>query len=546
LEIYLFMIAALFVLALVDLSVGVSNDAVNFLNSAIGSRVATRRAILLVATAGILLGAMFASGIMEVARKGVFNPEMFSFAEVMVIFLAVMIADVILLDLFNTFGMPTSTTVSIVFELLGAATAVAVIHSIQFPDSAPVLEFINVRNAALIIAGIGLSVVIAFFTGTIVQFFSRVLFTFEDTKYRPLLAVGWSALALTMISDFLFIKGLKGAGFVTADFQAFVANHHLLFLGGLFISWLSVSAILRRLGVNPLAFVVLAGTFSLAMAFASNDLVNFIGVPLAGLESWKAWAGSGIAPDQFSMEALREPVQSSHFYLLGAGVIMATTLWLSSKARTVTRTEVSLARQHSGNERFHPGPLSRLTVRVFSGFGALLGLLTPTWLRRYVDSRFAACRQDPAPVERPAFDLLRASVNLAVASILIALATSMKLPLSTTFVSFMVAMGTSLADRAWGRESAVYRVSGVLSVLGGWLLTAAAAFLMAALLASLLSYFGLVALIGLLTLVVYVLYRSFVYHGQRESRPPSYPNPNGAAGTAGRKGPGSAEATGSA
>ena len=517
-DFFAFLIAALFVLALIDLSVGVSNDAVNFLNSAIGSQVASRRTIMIVATAGILIGALFSSGIMEVARKGIFNPEMFTFADVMVVFLAVMIADVLLLDLFNTFGMPTSTTVSIVFELLGAATAVAIIHVTHNPDSAPFYEFINGKNALAIVSGILLSVVIAFAVGTLVQFLSRFLFTFEDTRHTALARIGWSAVALTTISWFLFIKGLKGAGFVTGDVQAWILGHQALILGGAFLFWLGVSYVLRQLGMNPLAFVVLAGTFALAMAFASNDLVNFIGVPLAGFESWKAWSGSGVAPEAYTMEVLKQPVQSSHFLLLAAGAVMAVTLWVSGKARSVTQTEVTLARQGEGAERFRPGPLSRALVRTSLAFGQFLRAMTPPPWQSEVERRFTRDDTSVRLSDAPAFDLLRASVNLAVASILIAIATSMTLPLSTTFVSFKVAMGTSLADRAWGRDSAADRVAGVLSVLGGWFGTAAAAFLLAAFFATLISVFGPVALGALLVLVGFTLYRSFRFHGEREQR----------------------------
>jgi uncharacterized membrane protein len=373
---------------------------------------------------------------------------------------------------------------------------------------------------------------IAFLTGTVVQFFSRLLFTFEDTRHKALVTISWSALALTVISYFLFIKGLKGAGFVTPEFYALVMDNTALFVGSLLVIWLAVSLLLRRLGINPLAFVVLAGTFALAMAFASNDLVNFIGVPLAGLESWKAWAGSGIAPDQFSMEVLRQPVQSSHLYLLGAGIIMATTLWLSAKARSVTKTEVTLARQAEGAERFSPGPFSRGFVALFVTLGKALLAITPARWQSAIDRRFQRPGTQEGEQDKPAFDLVRASVNLAVASILIAIATAMKLPLSTTFVSFMVAMGSSLADRAWGRESAAYRVAGVLTVLGGWFATAFVAFAMAGLFAIMLSLFDVVALIGLLFTVAFVLYRSFIYHGARQAREAASPKSPGVSGAA--------------
>jgi phosphate/sulfate permease len=511
-------IAILFVLAVIDLSVGVSNDAVNFLNSAIGSRVASRRTIMIVATFGILVGAMFSSGIMEVARKGIFNPEMFTFADVMVVFLAVMIADVLLLDLFNTFGLPTSTTVSIVFELLGAATAVAIIHVTHNADAAPFIEFINAQNALAIISGIVLSVAVAFTVGTAVQFVSRLLFTFEDGRHSAVARITWSAVALTVITYFLFIKGMKGAGFISGDTLQWVNDNTLAILLGVFAVWLGISLLLRQAGINPLVLVVLAGTFALAMAFASNDLVNFIGVPLAGYESWKAWSVSGMAPEAFHMDVLAQPVQSSNLFLFGAGVIMAVTLWVSAKARTVTQTEVTLARQGEGAERFKPGPVSRSLVRLFVAAGELLQALTPMRVKSEVERRFVREESAARLRDAPAFDLVRASVNLAVASILIAIATYMKLPLSTTFVSFMVAMGTSLADRAWGRDSAAYRVAGVLSVLGGWFLTAAAAFFLAALFAVLLATFGAPMLGLLVVLVAFTLYRSFHYHGARARR----------------------------
>jgi len=526
-DFYTLAIAALFVLALIDLSVGVSNDAVNFLNSAIGSRVARRRTILIVATFGIMIGALFSSGIMEVARKGIFNPDMFTFADVMIIFLAVMIADVLLLDLFNTLAMPTSTTVSIVFELLGAATAVAIIFNLNNPGSPPFFEFINITSALTIVGGIVLSVVVAFITGTIVQFFSRLLFTFQSNR-RKWARIVWSAVALTVITDFLFVKGLKGTSFVSEELLGWVGSNAWPIMTGLFLFWLCFSLILEQMKRNPLAFVVLAGTFSLAMAFASNDLVNFIGVPLAGMESFRSWSASGLPPAEFMMDSLKEPVKGDTIYLIGAGIVMASTLWLSSRARSVTQTEVTLSRQFEGAERFQPGAVSRTLVRGFISAGAGLRAITPEPWQTKVASRFEHEAQAVSQHEAPAFDLVRASVNLVVASILIAIATSMKLPLSTTFVSFMVAMGTSLADRAWGRDSAAYRVAGVLSVLSGWFITAIAAFTMAAIFATLLSYYEMAALIGLLLFIAFSLYRTFHYHGLRavaESRIyATYPN----------------------
>lgn len=508
-------VGLLFLLALLDLSVGVSNDAVNFLNSAIGSRVTTRRNILIVAGLGVLAGSLFSSGIMEVARRGIFNPEMFVFADVMIIFLAVMLADVLLLDLFNTFGLPTSTTVSIVFELLGAAVAVALFAVIGDPNGSDVVDYVNVQNALLIISGIGLSVVVAFIAGTVIQFFSRMLFTFQQRNHSVALRVGWSAVAFTAISYFLLLKGLKGVSFVADTTHQLIYDNMLEFTLGLLGVWLVVMWLLDRIRVDILAVVVLGGTFSLALAFASNDLVNFIGVPLAGLSSWQAWTGSGLPADAMTMEALTEPVQGNTLILLAAGGVMVVTLWLSSKARSVTHTEVSLGRQDEGAERFRPGPVSRGIVRTFVTSGETAGRAIPKQWRTGLAERFRREREHSFDLDRPAFDKVRASVNLTVASILIVFATSLKLPLSTTFVSFMVAMGTSLADRAWGRDSAAYRLAGVFSVVGGWFVTAAAAFLMAAAFAALIKTIGGYAIIMLVVLAAVALVRTHRYHDKQ-------------------------------
>ena len=510
-------VGLLFVLALLDLSVGVSNDAVNFLNSAIGSRVTTRRVILIVAGAGVLVGSLLSSGIMEVARRGIFNPEMFTFADIMIIFLAVMIADVLLLDLFNTFGLPTSTTVSIVFELLGAAVAVAALVVMSGADDNGVLAYVNVRGAIAIISGIGLSVVVAFVAGTIIQFFSRMLFTFQEKNHTNAIRIGWSAIAFTAISYFLIIKGLKGASFVTAETYAYIYENTLQVTLVSLSVWTIVMWILDRLRVDILAIVVLGGTFSLALAFASNDLVNFIGVPLAGLSSWQAWSGSGMAADAMTMEALLEPVRGNTLILLGAGAVMVITLAVSSKAQSVTKTEVNLGRQDDGAERFTPGPVSRGIVRTFLVTGEAVAGAVPKQWRTGLASRFARDKANSFELNRPAFDKLRASVNLSVASILIVFATSLKLPLSTTFVSFMVAMGTSLADQAWGRDSAVYRVAGVFSVVGGWLVTAIAAFLMAGTFAVLIKTFGPYAIVTLVLAAAFALVHTYRYH-KRQSR----------------------------
>lgn len=510
-----FVVGLLFVLALLDLSVGVSNDAVNFLNSAIGSRVTSRRVILIVAGLGVLVGSLLSSGIMEVARKGIFNPDMFVFADVMVIFLAVMLADVLLLDLFNTFALPTSTTVSIVFELLGAAIAVAFLAVAGGADASGVMAYVNVERAILIISGIGISIVVAFTVGTAVQFISRMLFTFESKNHTALIKIAWSAIAFTIISYFLTIKGLKGASFMTEAAYGYVYDQMLFIVAASLAIWTAVMWALNRAGVDILAIVVLGGTFSLALAFASNDLVNFIGVPLAGLSSWQAWAGSGLPADQMTMEVLREPVQGNTLILVGAGAVMVTTLWFSSKARSVTQTEVNLSRQDEGAERFRPGPVSRGIVRTFIATAEAAAAAVPKQWRTGVAERFARERVRTFDLKRPAFDTLRASVNLTVASILIVFATSLKLPLSTTFVSFMVAMGTSLADRAWGRDSAVYRVAGVFSVVGGWFVTAITAFLLAATFAVLIRTFGIYAIVVLVSAAAFALVHSHRYHAKR-------------------------------
>ncbi len=508
-------VGLLFLLALLDLSVGVSNDAVNFLNSAIGSRVTSRRVILAVAGLGVLAGSLFSSGIMEVARKGIFNPEMFVFADVMVIFLAVMLADVLLLDLFNTFALPTSTTVSIVFELLGASVAVASILVMGDPSAGNVLDFVNVQRAIVIISGIGISIIVAFAMGTVVQFFSRLLFTFQASNRSAAIRIGWSAIAFTAISYFLIIKGLKGASFVSDEMYSYIYDNTLAVTLVSLLVWTIVMSILNRLRVDLLAMVVLGGTFSLALAFASNDLVNFIGVPLAGLSSWQAWSGSGLAPDAMTMEALAGPVQGNTLILLGAGAVMVVTLWFSSKARSVTQTEVNLGRQDEGAERFRPGPVSRGIVRTFLTTAEAASQAVPRQWRTELGVRFAREKAQSFDLDRPAFDTLRASVNLTVASILIVFATSLKLPLSTTFVSFMVAMGTSLADRAWGRDSAVYRIAGVFSVVGGWFVTAIAAFTMAAVFAALIKLFGVYAIAVLVAAAAFALVHTHRYHKQR-------------------------------
>ena len=519
-EIYLVFVILLFVLAISDLVVGVSNDAVNFLNSALGTKVASRRTIMIVASLGILLGATFSSGMMEVARKGIFNPDYFFFDEIMIIFLAVMITDIILLDLFNTFGMPTSTTVSIVFELLGAAVAVSFWKIVSAGDSLTTLgNYINSSSAIVIISGIFISVLIAFVVGTIIQYFSRLLFSFHIEKRMNWVGALWSGIALSVMTYFLLVKGVKGASFISDEFLTWVQSNTLLLIGATSLAWyLLMQGLIKFFKTNVLRVVVLFGTFALAMAFAGNDLVNFIGVPIAGFESFNAWSASGVAPGDFNMGILNAPVRTQTYLLVIAGLIMTTTLWFSKKARSVTETEINLGRQDEGSERFQPNLLAQGIVRYTLSLGKTLSSSIPSAWSKMEDKSFQPYK-DPnikKPEDEPAFDLLRASVNLTVASMLIAIATSFKLPLSTTYVSFMVAMGTSLADRAWGRSSAVYRVTGVINVIGGWFFTAFMAFTAAATFASLIYFFDAWGVAALVMLAVFLISRTFLSHRKKE------------------------------
>lgn len=513
-------ILVLFGLAISDLIVGVANDAVNFLNSSVGSRVAPRYVIMTISSLGIMAGVTFSSGMMEVARKGIFNPQYFTMPELMTVFLAVMLTDIILLDLYNTFGLPTSTTVSIVFELLGAAVAVSLLKLHQAGESlAGVVNFINSSKALTIIFGILLSVVIAFAVGAVIQFFSRLIFTFNYEKRLRRYGGIWAGAALATITYFILIKGAKGASFITPEALKWISDHTgLIFLGSFLVSALFLQLLLVFTRVNILKLVVLVGTFALAMAFAANDLVNFIGVPLAGLSAFQE-ASASADPLTATMEALRQPVRGNTLLLLAAGAIMVVTLWVSRKARSVTRTEVRLGRQDEGFERFESTVLSQAIVRLVSSLFEAAGRAFPATLRRAVNRRFDRSEHRPTPGADgrvPSFDLVRASVNLMVASALISLATSFKLPLSTTYVTFMVAMGTSLSDQAWGRDSAVYRVSGVLTVVGGWFFTAMMAFTVSSLFAYAVFYGGGWAVAAILGLAGSIIYRTHWIHRKRE------------------------------
>lgn len=501
-EILLAGVIILGIIAVLDILVGVSNDAVNFLNSSIGSRVASRTTIMVIASVGIMAGVTFSSGMMEVARKGIFHPQFFTMPELLTIFLAVMITDILLLDLFNTYGLPTSTTVSVVFELLGAAVALSMLKVMQAGDSlVTVVQYINSAKAITIIMGILMSVAISFVCGAVVQFFTRLLFTFDYQRRIKRYGALWGGVALASINYFILVKGAKGASFISAQNAAWIKSHTGLILVIIFVASAILLQILQLMKINILKPIVLVGTFALAMAFSANDLVNFIGVPLAGLNAFKA-AMATADPLTATMGALGEQVHSQTSLLLLAGAIMVATLWLSKKARTVTETELRLSQQEEGNERFESIFISRALVRLVLHLFETTRLIIPRGVRTWINHRL-----DPAVVSsvateggKPSFDLLRASVNLMVASAVVSFATANKLPLSTTYVTFMVAMGSSFSDRAWGRESAVYRVTGVLAVVGGWFMTAIIAFTFAGLFATVIFYgkvWGVIVLLAL-------------------------------------------------
>ena len=524
-DIYLIMIIALGLLAVGDLVVGVSNDAVNFLNSALGSKAISVRNIMILASLGVAVGAVFSSGMMEVARKGIFNPNMFFFSEIMIIFMAVMITDILLLDFFNTLGMPTSTTVSIVFELLGAAVAVSLIKIFAIGgDASMLVEYINVTKATQIIGGILLSVFVAFSVGALVQYISRLMLSYNYEKKANWVGSLFGGVALTSITYFILMKGIKGTAYAKQSFDILngstIANFmetQVVFIA--FTSFILLSifsyVLISFLKINIYKIIIGVGTFSLALAFAGNDLVNFIGVPIAAWQSYEAWSVSGIQATEFSMEVLATKVPTPTILLFLAGMVMVVTLWISSKAKKVTKTEIDLARQQDTKERFKPNFLSRGLVRLSVSFSNITSKLLPQSSKDIIESRFekpAIQLSSNKSIELPAFDMIRAAVNMMVAAILISIATSFKLPLSTTYVTFMVAMGTSLADRAWGSESAVYRVAGVLNVIGGWFFTAFIAFTGCGLIAFLINLGGPSAIAILLFLALIILARNYISH----------------------------------
>ena len=524
---YLVLTIVFLALAITDLIVGVSNDAVNFLNSAIGSKVSSRFLIMIVASLGILVGTAFSDGMMEVARKGIFYPEFFSFNEIMVIFFAVMITDVLLLDFFNTVGLPTSTTVSIVFELLGAAVAVSVVKLAMgeqmildngIERAAELADYINSGKALAIISGILLSIVFAFVVGAIIQYITRTIFSFNyKTSLRNFGSI-WGGIAITVITYFILIKGAKHASFMTLATKDWIHDNTWTLIGYSLIGWSILLQLLRWIAkANILKIIVLVGTFSLAMAFAGNDLVNFIGVPLAGLKSYEIYVANNFT-EGILMTELAKPVKTPMLYLILAGAVMVITLWFSKKARRVTETELNLSRQDAGDERFTSSIMSRILVRRVININNFLNKVIPSGIIKAIRNRFDQTSykvQQSKMKDPPMFDLVRASVNLTVAAILIAYATSKKLPLSTTYVTFMVAMGTSLSDRAWGRESAVYRITGVLTVISGWFLTALTAFTVAFIVAYIALKGGPWAIGGIFIFALSMVYRMFKLHKQR-------------------------------
>lgn len=508
---YLIMVGVLFLLAISDLVVGVSNDAVNFLNSAIGSKAAPFYITMIIASLGILIGACFSSGMMEVARSGIFHPQQFYFNEVMLIFLAVMITDVVLLDLFNTFGMPTSTTVSLVFELLGAAVAISLVKIYQHPvhGFSDLALYINTSKASAIVFSILASVFVGFIVGAVVQYLARLLFSFKYTKTIRYFGSIWGGICFCLITYFIIFKGMKGSALISPSLIEYLSANVGIFMFCVFaVSALLMEAISILFKFNPLRIVVLFGTFALAMAFAGNDLVNFIGVPMAGLSAFQLFSAQDLAPDLMGMAAMQGKVPTHVTILIMAGIIMILTLWFSKRAKRVIKTTVNLSSQSSEDERFTSTPLSRSIVRMCVGLSEVVQRYTPKPLARAIASRFKQEKRLKMKGDALAFDLVRASVNLMVASTLIAFGTSLKLPLSTTYITFMVAMGSSLSDGAWGRENAVYRVTGVFTVIGGWFVTAIVAFTVACAVAFIIYFGSWIAIIGILGLLTFTVIRT--------------------------------------
>ncbi|WP_306353464.1 inorganic phosphate transporter [Flavobacterium sp. '19STA2R22 D10 B1'] len=520
-QVYVLMLLALVILAVIDLSVGVANDAVNFLNSAIGSKAVSFKMIMIVASIGVAVGATFSGGMMEIARSGIFVPSLFSFNDVMIIFMAVMITDILLLDVFNSLGLPTSTTVSVIFSLLGASVCLAIFKIVKEEDSMDLLSaYINTKKASEIVYSILLSVLLSFSIGAVVQYIARIIFTFQIEKRMRYVGAIFGGLAISAITFFIIFKGLKDASFVNAEMKVWLNSHQLTIIGVNLIFWTIASQLIMTVfKTNIFRVIIVIGTFALALAFAGNDLVNFIGVPIAAWQSYGIYTAAGGVDDTMLMGALASGEMVAPFYLLLlAGIVMIFTLWTSKKARNVIETEMSLTRQGEGVEKFAPNTLSRIIVRGTMYIGIGVNYFLPKSLQLKIDKRFEKIETLGKSVDEPVFDMVRASVNLMVASILIAIGTSMKLPLSTTYVTFMVAMGSSFADRAWDRESAVYRVAGVFNVIGGWFVTAIIAFLSSALIASIMHFGKVVGLVALLILVAILLFKSAKAHAKKVKR----------------------------
>ena len=515
--VYLGIVIFLFMLAVFDLMVGVSNDAVNFMNSAVGAKVAKFKTIVIVAAIGVFAGAVLSNGMMDIARHGIFQPNNFSFYEIMCILLAVMVTDVVLLDVFNTLGLPTSTTVSMVFELLGGTFILAILKLISDETGLTLGDLLNTEKALSVILGIFLSVAIAFIAGTLVQYISRLIFSFNYKKNLSWTIGIFGGIAVTALSYFILIKGLKSAPFITPEVMGWIDANTTMLVAGCFVFFTILMQILHWCKVNVLKIIVLLGTFSLALAFAGNDLVNFIGVPLAGYSAYTDFVANsnGAGVDGFMMESLMSSAKTPIIFLIGSGIIMVYALATSKKAQNVIKTSVDLARQEEGDEMFGSSGLARTIVRRATSINEFLVKVIPANVRNWINSRF---NKDEVILENgAAFDLIRAAVNLVLSGLLIIIGTTMKLPLSTTYVTFIVAMGTSLSDRAWGRESAVYRITGMLSVIGGWFITAFVAFTACALVTVIMFYTNIVGMVAFIALAVFLLIRSNKMYSKKET-----------------------------
>lgn len=507
-QIYVVMLVALVILALIDLMVGVANDAVNFLNSGIGSKAVSFKKLMIVASIGVAVGALFSSGMMEIARSGIFNPAMFTFEDVMIIFLAVMVTDVLLLDVFNSLGFPTSTTVSVVFELLGAGVCLAAYKIITQDEGFETLSaYINTKKASEIVSSILLSVILSFSVGALVMYISRILFSFQYQKRVKYFGAIFGGVAITSITYFILFKGMKGSAFMNDSLKEFINANQTLIIGVNLLFWTLFSQILIWLKQNIFKIIIIVGTFALALAFAGNDLVNFIGVPIGALDAYDIYVAGGKDSSMLMGALASSELKANFWYLLIGGAVMVYTLWTSKKAKEVIKTGVDLSRQGDGAEKFDANNLSRIIVRGSMYVGQIINYIMPKSLQLKIDKQFSPTTKNKKNQD-VAFDMIRASVNLMVAAVLIAIATSLKLPLSTTYVTFMVAMGTSFADRAWDRESAVYRVAGVFNVIGGWFVTAMVAFTFTGIVVVTLKFGKVFAFVAIMILVGIMLYRS--------------------------------------